>query len=80
MKVGTALVALSLNAQADWSDRRERRHAHSRRAEDRRPTVQPSLGFLTQVVNQTVPDTPGPSLGYAATPRWRCGVCADEKA
>lgn len=84
-----SLVPLQSSSQG-WSDRRERRSGYRRRDEDTTLSIEegagptpnqvgPSLGFLTQVAAQMVAVKQAPTGVYQA-PRWRCGVCADERA
>lgn len=86
MQTGS-LSLVRLQSSRDWSARRERRSGYRRRVEDDTlsdhegagPTPGPSLGFLTQVAAQMAPTTYAPT-GVYQTPRWRVGVCADERA
>jgi hypothetical protein len=91
MQTGSISLIRLQSSSRDWSERRERRSGYARRVEDETlsqeahheqgagPAPGPSLGFLVQVAAQTLPARYAPTGQYQA-PRWRCGVCADERA
>lgn len=87
MQIGQISLVRLQSSDRDWTERRERRSGYRRRREDETlehgcsapPSAAPSLGFLAQVAAQSLPAQTAPKGAYQA-PRWRCGVCADERA